>query len=122
MKPVMKTPLTQMAVTSILNKMGEFAETLVRELNFTENAVNEQLIDFARLSVRIAPEKGEFDFEPALASDEPEQIRIKFKNFIRTGCYSNVEAGLKMIDQADKPLTPREQQPEKLPEDADPQS
>lgn len=122
MKIVVKSPRTEMFYTSITSKMVGFFEALAEELNYTIPAVDEQLSQFASISARAVPESGEFDFELAMPSDTSQQIRAKFMKYIDTSCYGNVETAMRRIVQLDLPLTPREQQPGKLPETADPNS
>lgn len=107
-----KTPRTEMVHSALIAKMGEFYKALGQELGVGSEAVDKELTRFAALSARTEPEsKGEIDFELAVVTDTPEQIREKFMVYIDTKCYGVVDAAMDGILIADRPITPLLQQP-----------
>lgn len=117
MKIRQKTPRTEMQFTAIVSKMTTFWEALGEELGVGKEVVDAELSKFATLSARVEFDKGEMDFDVALVTDSPDEIRQNFTRYIDTSCYLTVEKALAEVFRADRPLTPPEQQP-KLPEGA----
>lgn len=107
-----KTPRTEMMLSAMLAKMGEFFEALGEELGVGALAADKELTKFATLSARAELErKGEIDFELAVVTDTPDQIKAKFMRYIDTQCYGVVDAAMDSILIADRPITPLLQQP-----------
>ena len=113
-----KTPRTEMAFFAITVKMNSFLNELGEELGVGPVAVDVALTRYATVSTRVEFDKKEVDFELALPTDTPEQIRKKVGGYMDTANYIAVEDAARQIDQLDMPLTPPEQQPT-LPDNAE---
>lgn len=112
MKIKPKTPRTEMAHQCLINKMATFYEALGEEMGYGKEAVDTELSHFSALSARVEFNgKGEIDFDLALPTDTPEQIRVKFLRYCETQHYRKVEDALQKIAQLDMPLVPEHEAP-----------
>lgn len=98
----------------LINKMATFYEALGKEMGYGAEAVDTELSRFATISARVDFENDTVDFEPALPTDTPEQLKQKFVGYAETQHYKLVEAALLAIVQADAPMVPEEQAPQAI--------
>lgn len=106
MKVSKRTPRTDMYRDAIHDRMASFHQKLSEELNVPLAILDTSLVDFARLSSRVAFDNGEVDFELASAGDNDQQIAEKFIRYLDSQCIEVVDQAEQAIRAKDRPAHP----------------
>lgn len=103
MKVLTRTPRVDLRYGGFLRKMIPLVEQVAAENGTPRDAADDALEGFAWLSARVEFEKGEVDFDLALTGDTPEQVKVKFDQYLDTKCMQQVLAARTAIRETDRP-------------------
>lgn len=106
MKILKRTPRTDMHLRSLARKCISLPTELAQQMGVEEKAVDEELYSFLRLSIRVQPDKDEFDFAFAQGADAAETIAEKFIRYLDTQCVDRVDEAWIEMGKIDAPSDP----------------